>query len=452
MTRRLMLLTAACSLLAVSAFGANLTRGPETRNNDDSCDIGLAPAATLLLPHFAVDFDNILGENTVFTITNTGPRAQVARVTLWTDFAYPVLTFDVYLTGYDAQSISLYDVFARGIIGGETGVDVSPLGERSRKNPLLDRSNCGTVPNRLDAAMLLQLKSAFTEGVVPGCATAGFQHEHALGYATIDVVGNCAPGRGPTDPLYFSRDIRYENVLTGDYAFVNGGQQFAQASPMVHIRAVPGGGTPSTRLPGPVPRLEKTFYGRFQDPADPHLDARQPLPSTFAVRWINGGTGAFNTSLMIWRDGYTGPAASCADYADNGKVIVAESVSFDEDENGLGISQGEIIIPVVIGREPITLPATSFIQAGDDDVFPQETFDEHVAGWLYLNLDDDDCEDGSGAHQNWVVVNMRAQGTYSVAFDAAWLGNGCSPAVVVSDFTDDGAEDIMPGPAEDVNP
>ena len=439
-------------LLAASASGSNLTRGPHTNDNDDSCDIGLAPAATLLLPFFEVS-PSKTQKNTILTITNTGQRAQVARVTLWTDFAYPVLTFDLYLTGYDLQTISLYDVLVRGEIGGErgTGVDVSPAGRRSRNNPLVDRSDCGELPSRIDAPLLLQLQSAFTEGVADGCDRIGNVHEYARGYATIDVVGNCAPGRGPTDPLYFSKDIRYENVLTGDYVYVDPSHSFAQASPMVHIRAVPGGGTPSTRLPGPVPRLEKTFYSRFQDPADPHLDARQPLPSTFAARWINGGFGGFNTSMQIWRDGHTGPAASCADYARNGEIVLAESVAFDEDENGSGIPGPEIII-LVPPQPPIVIPATSFIEAGDEDIFPQVVFEDSTAGWLYLNLDDDDCgEDAGGAHQNWVVVHMQSEGIYSVAFDAAWLGNGCSPAAPVSEFTDDRPAPL-PGPAEDVNP
>jgi hypothetical protein len=299
MTRILLVLT-----FALTAVGEQSRNGPTTLANNDSCDIGLAPAATLLLPFFEVDFDSVTGQNTLFTITNTGQRAQVARVTLWTDFAYPVLTFDIYLTGYDVQSISLYDVFGRGIIGGEqgTGVDVSPVGELSKRNPLLDRSDCGQVPRRIEPALLTQLRIAFTEGVVPGCPTAGNEHLNARGYATIDVVGNCAPGRGPTDPRYFSEDIRYDNVLIGDSISVDAGERFAQASPMVHIRALPGGGTPSTRIPGPLPRLEKTFYGRFQDPADPHLDARQPLPSTFAARWINGGRGG---SAPFCRSGAT---------------------------------------------------------------------------------------------------------------------------------------------------
>jgi hypothetical protein len=33
------------------------------------------------------------------------------------------------------------------------------------------------------------------------------------------------------------------------------------------------------------------------------------------------------------------------------------------------------------------------------------------------------------ASQNWVIVSMFAEGRYSVDFDAAWLGNGCSAPV-----------------------
>ena len=52
-------------LVAGAAFAAtplkvqpNLTfssGAPTTTNNDDSCDLGTAPAATLLLPYFEVD-------------------------------------------------------------------------------------------------------------------------------------------------------------------------------------------------------------------------------------------------------------------------------------------------------------------------------------------------------------------------------------------------------------
>jgi hypothetical protein len=41
--------------LAVSLLLAGAAPAQTTVDNDDSCDIGLAPAATLLLPYFRVD-------------------------------------------------------------------------------------------------------------------------------------------------------------------------------------------------------------------------------------------------------------------------------------------------------------------------------------------------------------------------------------------------------------
>src|SRR5512139_1397068 len=64
------------------------TGGPATVNNDDSCDIGVTPAATLLLPYFEVDLGTAgTGRTTIFSITNVSPYPQIAHVTLWTDYS-----------------------------------------------------------------------------------------------------------------------------------------------------------------------------------------------------------------------------------------------------------------------------------------------------------------------------------------------------------------------------
>src|ERR1043166_6530155 len=112
--------TLAALFFSISALAA----GPATTNNDDSCDISVVPAATLLLPYFEVDFQSpaTTAQTTLFTIQNTTAMPQIARVTLWTDWAYPMLTFNIFLTGYDVQGINLYDIFARGQIApGPTG-------------------------------------------------------------------------------------------------------------------------------------------------------------------------------------------------------------------------------------------------------------------------------------------------------------------------------------------
>ncbi len=95
------------------------TGSPATTDNDDSCDIGVAPAATLLLPYFDVDYandDSTTAVNTVFTITNTSRMPAIAHVVVWTDWSFPVLDFNIFLTGYDVQGVNLWDVLNRGVI------------------------------------------------------------------------------------------------------------------------------------------------------------------------------------------------------------------------------------------------------------------------------------------------------------------------------------------------
>src|SRR5215210_5967921 len=112
------------------------TGAPHSTNNDDSCDLALLPAATLLLPYFEVDLLSRSGETTLFTVVNTSHVEQIAHVTLWSDFAFPVLSFNLYLTGYDVQSIDLYDVLNGRIAPPHgTGIETSPTGPLSDGNP-----------------------------------------------------------------------------------------------------------------------------------------------------------------------------------------------------------------------------------------------------------------------------------------------------------------------------
>src|SRR3954454_25194309 len=84
-------------LIATSAFAAS----PFSINNDDSLDVTVAPAATLLLPYFEVDLDPPgTGQTTSFTVTNVFYRPQVANFPLSTDHGYRVMAFTLYLGGY----------------------------------------------------------------------------------------------------------------------------------------------------------------------------------------------------------------------------------------------------------------------------------------------------------------------------------------------------------------
>ncbi len=114
---------------ATGDYATGLLTGPSTTNNDDSCDISVMPAATLLLPYFEVDIasPSSSARNTVFTLTNVTEQPQIAHVTIWTDWSYPVIDFNLWLTGYDVVPVSLYDILRNGQIP-PTGYDISNIG------------------------------------------------------------------------------------------------------------------------------------------------------------------------------------------------------------------------------------------------------------------------------------------------------------------------------------
>ena len=429
--------------------------GAATTKNDDSCDIGLYPAATLLLPAFEVELSpSSDGNRTIFAVTNTGARPQAARVTLWTDHGFPVVSFNLFLTGYDVQKVDLHDVIARGIIApeGEMGSPASPAGDLSdADNPRLDEETCAQIPRVLPTVYAERVQLAFTTGRLSGrsesfdCPAVGDVHTRATGYATVDVVGACTSSM-PIDESYFSHEIRFDNVLIGDYTQVHGAADFAQGNPMVHIRAIPEGGQMSTRRKTNLP---DTFYGRLQPQASRTGDARQPLPSTFAVRWIEGGSTGFETHLKIWRESAAPADAGCGTY-DLNERITYEVVRFDEAENAEALAPDINRIPVwpAFFLPPVSITSTR------DSHFPPDTTGAS-AGWMYLNLHGNRAVAGAAvktlARQGWVTASMRAENRFSVDIDAVALGNGCSPAAPASRAAWGDGTGVI-GPAPDVTP
>src|SRR5437870_5412875 len=311
---------------------------PTSTNNDDTCDIASsAPAATLLLPYFEVDFKSpqTTARTTLFTIVNTTDLPQIAHVVVWTDWSFPALDFNIFLTGYDVQGINMYDIFARATIapgatpgtGGTSSNTTVPTNPTPGSQPAPNNANpnisslagCGNLPGVFSSALLTDLQLIFTTGkgtgaAVPCTAQVGGVHADAIGYVTIDVAPVCHTSL-PNEPGYFSL-ILFDNVLIGDYQDINPNPatgNFAGGNPLVPIRAVPEGG-PAGSVPGT--NLPYTFYDRYTSGIVPRtIDRRQPLPATWAARFINGGTGAFNTNFKIWsaigtRPRATSPAAT----------------------------------------------------------------------------------------------------------------------------------------------
>lgn len=425
--KKLYIVALVALLTAGAAFGQVLA--PTTIANQDSCQIATNPAATLLLPYFEVDANNAdrtTAIDTAFTITNVSNTPIIAHITLWSDWSYPVLDFNVWLTGYDVQGISLYDILNLGRLPATSSDETR--GSRSAANSsvtaILDPSTCvdlpASIPESLRAAIVSGLTGgAYTVGTL-SCSKIGNTHANAIGYVTIDTANTCSQTL-PNDPDYFATEILFQNQLTGDYLRLAPSAatgNYAGGNPLVHIQAIPGGGPAGTLTTTALP---STFYQRYQ--AGGHADRRQPLPALFAARYISS---PFNTRFPIYREGpYSG--TSCSGFTANSAIPLTDVVRFDEHENPTTRTNICQVSPCPPGTTP-TLPETSAPAISNTSVFPDPSTSGDVGGWVYLNLDNPNAAQVP-ATQNWVIVEMTAEGRYGVDFDATYLANGCTPVM-----------------------
>jgi len=391
---------------------------PSAIENNSSCDIGTFPAATLLLPYFEVEARKHVNDagNTIFSIVNTARQPQIARVTIWTDYGYPALWFNVFLTGYGVESISLYDVIANGVLPQtSSSARVGPRSLPTGANPnIVSIDDCASLGGPLPSSTVDSLLALLTSGSAEDSCRYGGDHPMAVGYVTVDVVNSCSKV-SPLDPEYYAKTLLFDNVLTGDYERVMPDKtigNYAGGNPLVHIRAIPEGG-PAGSVAGGLPY---TFYDRMTPAQARHIDRRQPLPSTFAARYIEGGTGAFHTEFTMWREAATAASAGCV--AANASVPYVSIVRYDEYENP------------TVGSSSRTFPVAA-AAATTSSVFPPRV-GVSVSGWMFLELDNRAGVSASSPFsvarpsQNWIVIKMQAEGRYGVEYDATSIGNGCT--------------------------
>jgi len=413
----------------------------QTTGNDLSCDISQEAAATLLLPYFEVEANR---STTLFSVRNVSANPQIARVTLWTDLGYPVLTFNLFLTGYGVAPINLSDVLVAGTIAASSAnPDVNNPTSGSQPAPPnanIDTSSCSTGPSNIPATTLKTVRAVLSLGSDPNACNSsplGTPHPMMIGYATIDLVANCS-ARSPLDPAYFTKDLLFDNVLTGDYQELKDGR--LDGSELVPIRAVPEGGIAGQIIATPLPF---TFYDRLTNGQLVRtIDRRQPLPSAFAARWIE--VGLSNAYYRVWRESPVGNNHPCTDYAFNKSgTLVDDLVRFDEHENATVTSQ-EIGLP----GPPPRYGSAMLLTASNDNFPPQMSLD--AGGWMYLNLNGggSNAFSVSGIHdyvsgarpnivrqsQAWVVTTL-VSGKYAVTNDATAFGNGCSKSQPLSTIT-----------------
>jgi len=264
----------------------------------ETCTLDVVPAATLLLPYFEVQLQNPAGRTTLMSINNASDRAELARVVLWTDLGVPTLAFDVYLTGYDVQTINFRDLFA-GKLPRTAPADEDRNGDISPRGPL---SQDASFPGCSDELPPADLPASFVENLRLAhqglssplfegkCAAQGFDDGIARGYATVDVVRRCSQ-LTPADAGYFGPDgvAAHDNVLWGDFFLIDPQHDLAQGENLVRIESDPA------RFAG-----RPTFYARYVDSSG--ADGREPLPTVWGLRFINGGVFSTGTEALYWRD------------------------------------------------------------------------------------------------------------------------------------------------------
>jgi hypothetical protein len=416
------------------------------------CTIDAVPASSLLLPYFELDLNNPNGLNTLFSINNASATAILTHVVIFSDLSVPVLDFDVYLTGYDVQSISIRDIIVLGLLpqtasaGQDSGDHISPKGPLSQD---INFASCNGIlpPAPLDSVTIAYLQAALTGKAVPAqfcngsacCFGQALGDNIARGYITVDTVAACSfceqnTGTGPcpqTGVSYFGPGgiVTNQDVIWGDWFIVNTTQSFAQGGDLVHIEAAPGVGiagaiptNPATTTAG-----RYTFYGRYVGWTA--VDNREPLATDFATRYLNGGVFAAGTSILCWRDSknVVNPF-SCPAAAGNPPwyPLGQEGLAiFDEQEHPATVTGCSHSPCTVLTQTPC--PAeTQRVQVGGASLATPFNF-----GWMWFDLNFAPVPQVAGltdpaAEQAWVISTYTSNGHFSVGVDAIQLDSACA--------------------------
>jgi hypothetical protein len=271
-----------------------------------TCTIDQVPGATLLLPYFEVDLNDPNGLTTLFGINNASANAILTHVVVWSDLSVPVLDFNVYLTGFDVQTINLRDVIVYGHLPQTATALQDPTDKISPKGVLsqdIGFASCQSFlpPPPLPTTLVQHLQLALTGKPSPVlnnlCAGQALGDGIARGYVTVDTVNQCA-ARFPEDEGYFGAGgtgiATNQNVLWGTWFIANSANDYVLASNLVAIEA--DASNPATSTPN-----HYTFYGRYVGWSA--ADNREPLASTFATQYFAGGAlFPAGTDFIAWRD------------------------------------------------------------------------------------------------------------------------------------------------------
>lgn len=371
-----------------------------------TCGVGNQPGSTLLFPYFEVDLTSDSGLTALISLNNESNSSTLTRVVVWTNWAIPVLAFDVYLSPRDVQTMNVRDLLNGILPSTGAGADLSGF------------SGCVEVPPTyatpaISAQSAQQLR-AYLSGV-PGptdaqCAGEPLGDNVARGFITADTIRTChqigLAGAGvnaantPKNANYFTDTALVKNALWGDLLFVDPDGNSAQGVEAISLLG------DDALFVGPN---ANTFYGRFH--SFDGRDKRSPLPTTFTSRFLNGAIFDGGTDLIVFRDNRSAAIAKTACNAHPAWYpLLADFITARDEDAGLALSMDD---SSVFGLATQRVPVSS-IGGG-----PLAQFGRIQLGLHYPS--------GTPAGA-WVIPVMTASGRFSVDFNASPLYSTCGLA------------------------
>lgn len=444
-----------------------------------TCTIDHKPSASLLLPYFQTSLSNaggtiaptpfgagLNGTDTLVTIVNASAADTLAHVQVLNRRSFPVIDFNIALTGFDVVSFPM-----SGVLTGALPTNPATDGHNECVNSDFRRFVPTALPTSNDSSATTDYGSLpgyphlFSQSFISSvaaeldgqddCLAGGIPPNFGangtdtlVGYVTIDMVNYCSFA-SPPDAGYYSDDvIGFENSLWGDYTIQSEGTTPTYGNSLVNVEAdVHELNGTNAAVDDPL----RTFYARYWENHDgstlqapnggnggaayftsigvtlPMLgDMREPLGVRYGARYLN--VSSTTTSfLRAWRaevspatvdhsdlggDPGTGP---CTDVEPNVFTVIWDEDETPAQQTGCTFSPcppgQNFNFPFETQRESITDFASTSAAA---------------AGWIYVDFG----AHGTDLDEAWLAYDFSAPGAFAnagiegVSFDA----NTCQPA------------------------
>jgi hypothetical protein len=430
-----------------------------------TCTIDQHPAASLLVPYFQVSVDatgapvrtGLGARDTLVTIVNASSAPMIAHVSVFSQYSELALDFNIALTGFDVQAMSMADIISgtlptttnssgdepcqKGDAGvyGDTVVfqdgflRVVPANSTLTADPL-DNSQAGSaypVPAFGPGLGVVDVLGKDCDGNRLTLA-GGFG---AIGYVTIDHANYCTVSNPVFDAYYAKDAIGMENNLFGEIIFTSGFGLPTYGMSTLNLEADVTIGQAALDLLDTSPPV-RSFYARFWNdhfnngdtnpgplaaptlcpncsgtnghpcPSDNSIDCnapwdvgygdmREPLGLKWAVRWFDAGA-TLTSNFQAWRSHPLDTDPVAKDYFCTEGLVEPTSTEtfFDEDEHT--VSTG-------ICPSPCNNPSFNFeleTQQKNINFFGHPT--GALAGWAQIDFAGGDVFD-----QAWVGYSFE---------------------------------------------